>query len=238
MGTRTGLWLAKNWSKPTALIVGLALVILYAMRSDPAALAAGIFLVTLGLFIDRLEELTIAGFKAKLIQQIAQQETERHAMVHEGVGPDVLLKDAGSETGVSIPLAKRTVALPRPTTVPPRASVSNPAEAGWVSLRDVARARTTDELAAAIAGYAQGERRLSTQRLDAEREATAAILALGVERAAAGSLGENTTEEHEVADLIETFWPHPEDLTDEEVARLTTLVLGLMEKDERKNAAR
>jgi hypothetical protein len=238
MVTRIGLWLAKNWPKPIALIVGLALVILYVMRNDPAALAAGIFLVTLGLFIDRLEELTIAGFKAKLIKQIAQQETERHAMVREAPGPDVLLKDARSETGASIPLAKRTIDLPKPSTVPPRALASNPAEAGWVSLHDVARARTTDELAAALAGYAQGGRRLSTQRLDAEREATAAILALGAERAAAGSLGENTPEENQVADLIEAFWPHPEDLTDEQVVRLTTLVRGLMEKDEHKNSAR
>lgn len=213
-------WWTRTWERLIALLAGLSLVTVHLIRNDAASLGAGVFLITLGLFIDRLEELRIGTLIAKFIQTQQEREAARPAMDHPAGG-----------ASASVPLAERNVELRIRRATPPRSLASSSGEAGWLSLGEVAGARTTDELVKALANYAQPARRLSADRLAAEREAMAAILDLQAERASAGYLGENTPDEQEAADEIEVFWSHPEDLTDEEVRHLAALMRRLIARD-------
>jgi hypothetical protein len=232
MRSRLWDWWTRNWQRLVALVSGLVLVTVHVVRSDAAALVAGTFLMTLGLFIDRLDELAVGAVKAKLIRQVVSETTKRLETEHEtSASHAVAGGPVGTPPTASVPLLQRKLVLPFPSVAPSRALASSSGEAGWISLRDVADARTTDELVKALANYAQPARRLSAERLATEREAMAAIMDLQAERASAAYLGENTPDEQEAADGIEVFWSHPEDMTDDEVRLLAALIRRLVARD-------
>ena len=57
------------------------------------------------------------------------------------------------------------------------------------------------------------------------------VFDLQKERYQAHYLGEKTADEDEAAGLIDVFWTHPEDLSDQDLARLTQLLRQLRERD-------
>lgn len=215
----------RNWQKFAALLAGLLLITLHVIRNDVAALAAGTFLVTLGLFIDRLAELTVGAIKAKFIQEVA----EKRARLGVEREPEALPAETEATvpvTGAKVPLMVRPAA--------PRSLASAPftPDPAWMSIGEVAQARTADELVRALANWAGTGRNLSPERRAVEQEAMAAIMDLQAERARASYLGEDTPDERTAADQIVAFWSHPEAMTDVDVRGLVRLIRSLIDKDQ------
>ena len=198
-----------------AVVAGLLLVGVHILRNDPASLTAGVFLVTLGLFIDRLDELVIGPLKAKITREIAQELSERLPAAPEA--------SPGSEVQEA-PLADRTIRRgPAPSAV-------GQAGASVVRPEDIRAARDPNELADLLVSYVDAPRK-SRKRAAAEAAAFDALFDLQKERYQAHYLGEKTPDEDEAADLIEVLWAHTEDLNDKELARLTQLLRQLRERD-------
>jgi hypothetical protein len=225
-------WWAGAWEGLTAAAIGLFLIGLYVAKNDPAALAAGVFLVTLGLFFDRLDELAIGPLKAKLFREI-KEALARELPLSIGVGQPADRAAAPAEAAQAS--REPELFLTGRVVEPQLAQQQGFGRAvAFISRDAIDAADSPNELARALATYIDPGRRLSKEREISERAAFAEIMNLQTRRSKADDLGQDTPEERDAARLIDAIWNRPADLSDAEVRGLIDLLDGLRREDERR----
>jgi hypothetical protein len=249
-------WPDPSWPAIGGYTAGVSLLLIWILvaPSNWLALVGGVFLVALGLFAPRLEEISAGkeGFKARLFQrQVVERITEK--VSEDVVEKDPIAVEKGPEAVVGAVTAKSDT---------PRSVAEPPATKGWrvqrswgrdsgadfvwrdsgtgqiaiVEMKNVANAETPNDFADQLLAYVRSagsigprKRGLSPDRIELEKELFGAILTYQSDlfRSPDKQFG---SYEDVVREEIGRFWTHPEGLDDEQVADLTSRVKKLLKR--------
>lgn len=222
-----------SWPAIGAYVAGCALILawLTVARGEWLALLLGCFLIALGLFAPRIEELAFGrdGFKAKLFREVVELITEK-------VEPD-----ESSPSGTTTPSEPGSPAAPAEEgnlddgDAKPRLSTEVGPDITWrnaggqaqalIELKNVGQRTSTEEFTNQLLRYlwearSPGFRHLSESRRDAEERLFRAVLDLRSEPLERRDSRLDPPVYNAIEDGILRWWNTPQALSDADVADL------------------